>query len=244
MAFVPVPNYDSNSLKESILLLPTVSIGNVPQLVSDLVIHTFQLERVGFLDDDSLVPVSGVREDIKAPGVTVPLEVFQSKDKKWACVQQRSPTLKGKRKQFIDNMTQFASQFRQVVILTSMDASRRLDSQINGPPFRVFGKSEYIERSKTLGVPELESNEDESDDKLNLPGSGLTRHLYAKLETLVPTTVLVMFALEGDNVQDSIEYANFLNTLLQIQLEGLSGWTPPKSWEFLFGTPFNADLYQ
>lgn len=96
-------------------------------------------------------------------------------------------------------MTQFASQFRQVVIITSMDASRRLDSQINGPPFRVFGKTEYTERSKTLGVPELEdvkSNES-SDEKLSLPGSGLTRHLYSKLESLVPTTILVMFALEG-----------------------------------------------
>lgn len=51
-----------------------MSIGNVPQLASDLIIHTFKLERVGFLDDDSVMPVSGVREDTDLPGTTVPIE--------------------------------------------------------------------------------------------------------------------------------------------------------------------------
>lgn len=46
----------------------------MPQLASDLIIHTFKLERVGFLDDDSVMPVSGVREDTELPGSTVPIE--------------------------------------------------------------------------------------------------------------------------------------------------------------------------
>ncbi|KAI9245422.1 PAC2 family-domain-containing protein [Helicostylum pulchrum] len=237
MSFVPVPNYDPSSLKGSTLILPTVSIGNVPQLVSDLLIHSLKLERIGFLDQDSLVPVSGIREDSTDVGVTVPLEVYQSKDHQWTCVQQRSPTLKGKKQEFINEIATFTSQFKQVVLLTSMDATRRLDSQINGPPFRVWGNGEYKEKAVALSVPILET----TDDKLELPGSGLARHLYEQLETKVPVTLLIMFALEGDNVQDSIEYGNFINTLLNLQL---TGWTPPKSWEFLFGTPFNADLYQ
>lgn len=174
-----------------------MSIGNVPQLVSDLFIHTFKLERIGFLDTDTVVPVSGVRED-SAYGVTVPLEVFQSKDKKWACIQQRSPTLKGKRQEFISDMTQFTSQFKAVVIVTTMDASRRLDCQINGPPFRVVGQSQFVDKSVSLGVPVLEEMKfEEKDDKLRLPGSGLTPYLYETLHSLIPTTVLVMFVLEG-----------------------------------------------
>ena len=46
----------------------------MPQLAADLIIHTFKLERVGFLDDDSVMPVSGVREDTELPGSTVPIE--------------------------------------------------------------------------------------------------------------------------------------------------------------------------
>jgi hypothetical protein len=198
------------------------------------------------------------------------LQVFQSKDGKWTCIQQRSPTLKGKRQEFIDNIIQFASKFKQVVILTSMDASRRLDSQINGPPFRVLGdeSDEYVVKSKALGIPvleKIETDEKEEHHKLHLPGSGLARQLYEQLKDQVTTTLLIMFALEGgknigayiyahvlnltnyydkiDNVQDSIEFANYVNTLLTIQTD-IKGWTPPKSWEFLFGTPFNAELYQ
>lgn len=194
-----------------------MSIGNVPQLVSDLLIHSLKLDRIGFLDQDSLVPVSGVREDSNQVGVTVPLEgkinkymisqednhhlffvVYQSKDHQWTVIQQRSPTLKGKRQEFIKEMTAFASQFKQVVLITSMDATRRLDSQINGPPFRVWGNGESKDKAISLGVPLLENKKDEKD-RLELPGSGLARHLYEALNTKVPTTLLIMFALEGGN---------------------------------------------
>lgn len=131
--------------------------------------------------------------------------VFQSKDHQWTCIQQRSPTIKGKRQEFLDNMSQFASQFGKVVILTSMDASRRLDSQIQGGPFRVYGEGALIMNAVTLGVPVLENMEleDESvdredDHKVRLPGSGLARHLYDQLSANnIETTLLIMFALEG-----------------------------------------------
>lgn len=124
--------------------------------------------------------------------------MYQSKDHQWTVIQQRSPTLKGKRQEFIKEMTAFASQFKQVVLITSMDATRRLDSQINGPPFRVWGNGESKDKAISLGVPLLENKKDEKD-RLELPGSGLARHLYEALNTKVPTTLLIMFALEGGN---------------------------------------------
>ncbi|KAI8366353.1 PAC2 family-domain-containing protein [Choanephora cucurbitarum] len=239
MTFIPVSNYDSQLLKGSKLLLPTVSIGNVPQLTFDLLVHTLKLQRVGYIDQDALMPVSGIREDDQT-GVTVPMEVFQSNDHQWTYVQQRSPTIKGKRQAFLDQLVEFASQFSQVTIVTSMDASRRLDSQIRGAPFRVFGDKSVVDQLAVLGIPVLENMLNE--DAWRLPGAGLARHLYQQLSPRLPTSLLVMFALEGDNVQDSIEYANLINTVFKLQT--ISHWTPPKSWEFLFGTPFNAELYQ
>lgn len=38
---------------------PCVSVGNVPQLSVDLFINTLKLSRVGYLEDESLVPVIG-----------------------------------------------------------------------------------------------------------------------------------------------------------------------------------------
>lgn len=51
-----------------------MSIGNVPQLATDLMLHTFGFERVGFLDDDTVMPIAGLREDVDRPGVIVPIE--------------------------------------------------------------------------------------------------------------------------------------------------------------------------
>ena len=51
-----------------------VSIGNVPQLTADLLIHTFHFERVGFIDTDTVIPVSSQREDNNQIGSTTPIE--------------------------------------------------------------------------------------------------------------------------------------------------------------------------
>lgn len=68
-----------------------------------------------------------------------------------------------------------------------------------------------------------------------------------------------------DNVNDAVLFANMFNTLFQLRADqGKNGngkedrgatfsltavvfigsWTPPPSWDFLFGTPFNQELYQ
>jgi proteasome assembly chaperone 2 len=101
-------------------------------------------------------------------------------------------------------MTSFGALFQQVVLLTSMDASRRLDSQIQGEPFRVYGEHHLIMRAVTMGIPVLENFELEkcqnSDDEhhVHLPGSGLAKHLYQQLDQKnIDTTLLLMFALEG-----------------------------------------------
>lgn len=59
--------------------------------------------------------------------------VYHSKDKQLTVIQQRSPTLKGKKQNLISTLIDFIkeAQFSKVTILTSLDASRRLDSQIS-----------------------------------------------------------------------------------------------------------------
>lgn len=130
--------------------------------------------------------------------------MFQTKDGKWTIVQQRSPTIKGKREEYLENVNRFASQFPRVIVYTSMDASRRMDSQIQGEPFRVYGEGPLLMRAVTLGIPvleniELEDGQDTENDKskVHLPGSGLARHIYEKLSDHVDATLVIMFALEG-----------------------------------------------
>ncbi|KAF7729356.1 Proteasome assembly chaperone 2 [Apophysomyces ossiformis] len=261
--FVPAATFDPQLFKGSTLILPSVSIGNVPQLTCDLLIHTLKLERCGFIEDNAVMPVAGGREEGQPVGIAVPVEVFQSEDHRWTVIQQRAPTFRDKRQQFINNLVTFVEryQFSNVILLTSMDATRRLDVQINSMPFRLLSNpstNAVAERAQALGVSYLENVEKTAEQETGkkgipaLPGAGIARPLFARLaETNVPTTLFLIFALEGaylfqDNVPDSIQFVNMLNTVLELKSakDTLTSWTPPKSWEYLFGTPFNAELYQ
>jgi hypothetical protein len=53
----PVPEF-----KSSTLILPSVSIGNVPQLAIDLLVTTLSIPLVGYLTSPYLVPCAGTRE--------------------------------------------------------------------------------------------------------------------------------------------------------------------------------------
>ncbi|KAG0172469.1 Proteasome assembly chaperone 2 [Apophysomyces sp. BC1034] len=207
--FVPIPAFDTQLLKGSTLIVPTVSIGNVPQLTCDLLIHTLRLHRCGFIDDDAVMPVAGGREEGQPVGVAVPVEVFQSEDRRWTVIQQRAPTFKGKRSQLVDNFAAFVEkyEFSRVILLTSMDATRRLDVQINSTPFRVlstYTTNAVAERARELGIPYFEKVEgasehtDENKDVPELPGAGIARSLLVRLtRSKVPTTLFLIFALEG-----------------------------------------------
>lgn len=119
-------------------------------------------------------------------------------------------------------MSRFAAQFQQVVLLTSMDASRRLDSQIQGEPFRVYGEHGLVMRAVTLGIPVLEnfelelSQDSDNEHHVHLPGSGLAKHLYQQLEQKdVETTLLLMFALEG-GIYTHISRSGYIRLILTI----------------------------
>lgn len=64
--FSPVPELTvadiESTLKDSILIVPAVSAGNVPQLTADLLIYTLGLKLVGRLDDTYVYPFIGPRD--------------------------------------------------------------------------------------------------------------------------------------------------------------------------------------
>ncbi|KAH8547877.1 PAC2 family-domain-containing protein [Umbelopsis sp. PMI_123] len=259
--FIPVPGFDPALLKGTTLIIPTVSIANVPQLTIDLYVSSLKLERVGFLDDPSVMPVAGVFESDPSKGITVALEVYQTKDRHFTFVQQRTPIFKGKRQVFLSNLDAFitASAFAKTLIITSTDASRRVDVQMTGVPFRLFASENSFvsERAAEMNLPMLEilpeeegDLRDQSKEDSDIPrmhGSGIAKKLYARLRAKHPVAILIMFALEGDNLQDTIQYANCLDSLLRIvnvSLDSKFSWTPPVSWQGLFGTPYDPELYQ
>ncbi|KAJ1975508.1 hypothetical protein H4R34_004310 [Dimargaris verticillata] len=143
---------------------PSVSLGNVPQLCCDLLISTLQLVPVGYLDDPCVTPVVGPPAYAHTKGtMSTCLEVFQSSDKALTVVQQRAPLLRGQLKPFVDNMVQFMAdaQFSQVLLLSTIDARVRNDSQLSGSSFRILATNHtpaaFLAQAEKLGVPHLEN---------------------------------------------------------------------------------------
>ena len=76
--FYPTPSSASvPEFKGSTLIIPSVSIGNVPQLAVDLLIATLKVPLVGYMSSPYLVPCAGTREGSSLfgqAGIACPLE--------------------------------------------------------------------------------------------------------------------------------------------------------------------------
>jgi len=155
--FIASPGFDASRFQGTTLILPSVSIGNVPQLTTDLLLAALKLDRVGCIEDENVVPVLGPADrpletsatstsssstPLQPSGLSLAVEVFQSKDGKWTLIQQRSPTVAHRSSHYVENLVQFIkdSQFDQVVLLASADGARRTDNQLrSGHPVRFIG---------------------------------------------------------------------------------------------------------
>ncbi|KAG0331835.1 hypothetical protein BG004_001485 [Podila humilis] len=171
--FIASPGFDASRFQGTTLILPSVSIGNVPQLATDLFLAALSLDRVGSIEDENVVPVLGPADsplDItkslsstqthSTAGLSLAVEVFQSKDGKWTLIQQRSPTIAHRSGHYVENLVKFIqdSQFDQVVLLTSADGARRTDQQLrSGHPVRFVGSTSSSSSSSSSNGSELQN---------------------------------------------------------------------------------------
>jgi PAC2 family len=76
--FYPSPRSSpAPEFKSSIVIIPSISVGNVPQLTIDLLITTLNIPLVGYLTSPYLVPCAGTREEcttLDKCGIACPLE--------------------------------------------------------------------------------------------------------------------------------------------------------------------------
>ncbi|KAG9440814.1 hypothetical protein H6P81_020979 [Aristolochia fimbriata] len=113
----------------STLLLPALSIGNVGQLAIDLLIASLKADKIGYLDDPSVLPCVG--NDAYGPvpqgNLALPVEAYDSPSYSSTLVQQRSPIIKGMTLEFAKNVANFAVEARKkhVIVLSSLDSGKK-----------------------------------------------------------------------------------------------------------------------
>ncbi|KNC85278.1 hypothetical protein SARC_02537 [Sphaeroforma arctica JP610] len=191
------------------LVLPAVSIGNVPQLTVDLLISTLAPKRVGFLHDRALLPVFGCDAYSESGhNSTTSADVYMCEEKQLAIIQQRSPAIKSQRRHLADRMTEWitAANFGSVVLLTSSDANNSGDNTMlaNSASLRYVGNQHQDITNNfaqfgwqpwapvSSSAPYLMAEERARLEKQRVTGGGLTRSLYdACEEKTIPLVTLV-----------------------------------------------------
>ena len=260
------------SLCGTTLVIPAVSIGSVPQLAVDLLVHdpALQLVKVARLDPSFCFPFVGP-SDFDNDELTTALEgkvafsdpildcipssllkpslsaksVFSNGS--LTVIQQRSPVYRSLTSQYITALTAWIreSHFTEVLWLTSIDSAFRTDDQLSTPILSLF-----THPPTTPLLSRINSTYPPFTSPDHIPGSLLTKHLF---HHTAPSNLnigaLLYFAAEGDTRHDAHIVANVLLALLSSNDPvskhrlGLQELKEPPSWGALFGRPPTCALY-
>ncbi|KAJ1652963.1 Proteasome assembly chaperone 2 [Dispira simplex] len=129
----------------------------------DLLISTLRLQRVGILNDPTVIPVMGPPAfGHSKDTLSLSLEVYQSPDHHITVLQQRAPSLPKQQRTFVANLTKFIQvhQFSHTVVLASVDASLRNDQQLARGPLLLLPTEmsplPFVTQATELGIEVLE----------------------------------------------------------------------------------------
>ncbi|GMH32825.1 hypothetical protein BSKO_00659 [Bryopsis sp. KO-2023] len=216
----------------STLVVPAVSIGNVGQVCTEVILGTFGFPLVGYLNDENVLPCVG-RDPFgdDESKLALSLEIYGAPSRQLYFIQQRAPVVPGRQREFANRLIAWAKEqgFGRVVVVGSLDAFRRKDAQINDRQLRFVATSEELAPwLSSAGLKELEDSvlfDDEEKDRRVSPWPLITR---CRTEGLAACSVLA-FVSEGDNLQEGVEMASLLNTLLDLGLDksGVGKWRIP-----------------
>mmetsp|Transcript_7296 Transcript_7296/g.19498 ORF Transcript_7296/g.19498 Transcript_7296/m.19498 type:complete len:302 (+) Transcript_7296:166-1071(+) len=144
------------------IVFPAVSVGNVPQLAVDLLVHTLSEPRerpIGAVHSDAVLACVGAAEFVnaeapesaskKVPRLSPCLELFSvpaSDDSTFAVLQQRAPVLQGMASAFASDMVKMFVEHgvNQAVLLLSSNAAGRRDVHMRNA-FRFMTTSSMAE---------------------------------------------------------------------------------------------------
>ncbi|RCK55289.1 Proteasome assembly chaperone 2 [Candida viswanathii] len=250
-SFIPLPDTPTPDLTTSTLLIPSISLGNIPQLTIDLLIHTFSFVKLGTLDDIYLYPFASPQDYATSVparhGISHAVEVYHNAALRVCLVQQRSPILPGCVDSYVTKtIVPFvkAGGFKSIVVLDSLDAG--VFEHVRAGDIEVYSSeillSKSLESLKLSNETVLEKEEKETDQhsdyvrcllrEFDLP-RGEASKSDAELND-VDVSVLVSFVYEGDNFYDGEKLADKVIDFLGVEKKA-ERWVRPISWFGAYG---------
>ncbi|XP_066587160.1 proteasome assembly chaperone 2 isoform X2 [Prorops nasuta] len=204
-------------------VIPSVAVGNIAQLATDLLIENLNLQKIGHILDFSVIPVVGMNPfDENSEELCTALDLYANNEHKLIVLQVRSPVISNYTK-FFEELKFFILKHKisQVVILTSSYA---------------YQNSEL----KTIGLRYLVNDSFQKSHKDVIKKLEWVEH-KAKINPF--TNDLAEIEIPGGDAEDLISYFNQWSKLLKTNSNEKLNIKYPSSWKYLFGNPHPNEIY-
>jgi len=239
--FNALPGIVLSDLEDSTLIIPSISIGNIPQLANDLLIHSLSFIKIGNLNHTYLYPFASPIDTLndvgQKKGISTAAEVYHNKELKLTIIQQRSPIIPGCTKTYVNEIIlPFIKETKMVkfLILDSSDAG--LVENLSPGTIEFYTNEDLLNKSlETLKIGLGEAIQLKDDDYSH---SSYIRSLVTYLQSGdvssdFEVNVLVSYVYEGDNFLDGEHLAN--KTIEVLNLSPIDNWIRPRSWLGVYG---------
>jgi len=250
------------------VMIPTVSVGNVPQLAVDLLVNTRGDVVLGHVMDPNMVPVCGNG----GPGFSISTgcEVFDLGGKGYALLP-RAPPAPGRAAAAAKDLADLIQSHgvAEIFLLASSYAGGRRDAQLGDSSrlrYMVTTPAlKFSEKLRAKGIPVMEGGGDKgwvedlqqiekdiNDGTSGAPAfiasqrrSSFLRRLLEECDARgIALCVLLMFVFEGDNSVDAMEMAAVASEVTGLSTAGEElEWKIPSSWQKNLGGPPESMLY-
>ncbi|CAH6720374.1 proteasome assembly chaperone 2 [[Candida] jaroonii] len=217
-----------NQIKNSTLIIPCVSIGNVPQLTVDLLVHNLEFKKLCSLNDEFLYPflspIDQLPNDSPSSDLSTSLELYYSEKHNLSLIQQRSPIIPG----FVQL---FYKKIQQLIVENDISRVFILDSGDLGLIDNVGDNIKVFSNDLTKSIESLSISSQDAIkplDKKTYDNSKIVKYFDLNVEVVV----LSIYVYEGENFNEAITLGNKLLTYLSIEE---TKWNTPVSWQGVYG---------
>lgn len=232
----------SVDLTNHTLIIPTISVGNVPQLTVDLVISTHSLTKVATIWHPAIIPSVGgdpYRENTSE--ICTACEMYVNSNLKLAVIQLRSGIELKFAINFLNDLRKAIANFnlKNIILLGSTFAYEL--HNVNSGHFRYISNEPVKEVMDSLNISLMEKDE---SGRYLLHGAGITSKMFEVLSSTAKCTVFIKYVSEGDNRPDAHSLLNILYKYVEsLQDKNINNIKIPSSWKYVFGNPPPVGIY-
>lgn len=217
------------------LLLPSVSVGNVPQLTIDLFITTLKLKKVSNVWHPAIIPCVGTDPYFDGKEICTSCELFINKEMKIIAMQLRSALEPKHGLSFFHELKKEIDifKFKRIIILTSI-----FDYELHNIKSNKFF---YICDSNLIeDFSDIQKLQKAVNGSYILNGGGFALKLYEILNK--PCVIVGKYVSEGDNRPDACSLLIKLLPLVSVQNDN-PDFIYPSSWKYVFGGPAPLGMF-